>query len=185
MKLIALLASAALVLSACGGGGGGMVPAMPEAPAAVPEPEPMAEPEVEGEPEPAPEPAPEPVAEPAPEPAPEPVAEPEYERLSLPGFTAPDVDEAMYTLANTPYTARGTSRTGGGNGFAALNYGLHVAAVDLYMAERAADYSADHAVIEGGGREVTERVNPEVQSRVVRPLVCWRTNRLKNIQMVA
>ena len=155
MKLIAMLASVVLVLSACGGGGG-MVPAMPETPAAVPvmvagaesvseservagaesvsEPERMAGPEAASEPGRVAGPEPEPAS--AAEPEREPV--PEHNRLVLPGFAAPDVDEAMFRLAHEPYNARGASHAGGGLATASL--ALQAGAYALYMAERSEAY---------------------------------------------
>ena len=136
MKLIAMLASAALVLSACGGGGG-LAPAMPETPAVV------AAPEREDEPEPVAVPAV--VPEPLPDPA---TLLRSHERLSLPdGFNAVLADQAMYLLASIPYRA---PAGGGGDGLAVASLALQAGALALYAAERSEAYEPDHAVLLGG-----------------------------------
>ena len=161
MKLIAMLASAVLALSACGGGGG-LAPAMPETPAAVPVV--VAEPEREDEPEPVAAPAvvPEPVAE-------APIVESRldpatllqsHDRLSLPdGFNAVLADEAMYLLANIPYRA---PEGGGGAGLVAASLALQAGAYALYTAERTEAYTPDHALFSGPWVEHVIRLKPEV-----------------------
>ena len=154
MKLIALPALAALVLSACGGGGG-IAPAMPETPAAVPVV--VAEPEGEPESVAAPAVVPEPLLDPA-------TLLQSHSRLSLPdGFNAVLADEAMYLLANIPHRE---AAGGGGSGLAAASLALQAGALALYTAERSAAYSPDHAVIEGPWVESVARVNPELETRV-------------------
>ena len=152
MKLIAMLASAALVLSACGGGGGGggagLASAMSE-PVAVPDP--AADPAA----------APEPVAVPEPLPDPETLVQ-SYERLGLSdGFRATVADRFTFLLANTPYHPAGRA----GGGLAAASLALQAGAVALHVeAQRAEGYRADHANIDGPFREVVDRVNPDVQT---------------------
>ena len=157
MKRIAMLASAALVLSACGGGGGGLAPAMPETPAAVPVV--VAEPEREDEPEP--------VAAPAvvPEPLPDPgTLLQSHERLSLPdGFNAVLADQAMFLLANIPYRE---AAGGGGAGLAVSSLALQAGAYALYTAERSGAYEPDYAYIGQGGGETVAEVHPELKTQV-------------------
>ena len=155
MKLIAMLASAALVLSACGGGGG-LAPAMPETPAAVPVVVAPAEPEAEREPEPVA--APVVVPEPLPDPA---TLLRSHERLSLPdGFNAVLADEAMFLLANIPHRAP----AGGGAGLAVASLALQAGAYALYTAERSEAYSPDYAYIERGGGEEVAELYPEIKT---------------------
>ena len=156
MKLVAMLALAALLLSACGGGGG-LAPAMPETPAAVPVV--VAEPEGEAEPAREPEPVAAPVAVPEPLPDPATLLQ-SHDRLSLPdGFNAVLADEAMYLLANIPHRA---SAAGGGAGLAAASLALQVGAYALYTAERSEAYSPDYAKIEGHRGEEVVQVHPEL-----------------------
>ena len=180
-KRIAMPALAALVLAACGGGGGGagMMPALPEAPsAAVPvsvaEPGPKDEPVAEREPASEPERVAGPVAERAPVVEPGPVApaggEPDpatllqsHDRLSLPeAFNAVQADEAMFLLANIPYR----EAPGGGAGLAAASLALQAEATDLYIAQRSAEYRADHASITFARYEEVDTVIPEVTTRM-------------------
>ena len=180
MRQVAMPALAALVLSACGGGGGGagMMPAMPEVPSAAepvavaePEPEPKAEPVTEREPASEPERVAGPVAERGPVVAPGPVASADvardpatllqtHDRLTLPdSFAAVQADEAMFLLANIPYRE---AAGGGGAGLAAASLFLQAAATDLYIAQRSAEYRANHAYILSHGGEEVLQVYPEV-----------------------
>ena len=99
MKLITMLASAVLVLSACGGGGG-LAPAMPETPAAVPVVVAPAEPEAEREPEPVAAPAV--VPEPLPELLVEPAPVPFFETLPLPELVPPPAQSRSPETAPEP-----------------------------------------------------------------------------------
>ena len=160
MKRIAMpaIVIAALALSACGGGGGGGM--MAAKPAAA---EPGREPETD------------PVAEPAParEPEPEPLPDPatllrSHDRLAFPdGFTAIQVDEAMFLLANMPYReGQAGGGQAGGVAVADANIFLRSESVAPYAASRAATYRADHAVIDGPLVERVVRVNPQVVTEV-------------------
>ena len=83
-----------------------------------------------------------------------------HDRLSLPeAFNAVQADEAMFLLANIPYSAQ---QGGGGEGLAAASFTLQAGALALYAAERTAAYTPDHAVMRGPWIERVLRVNPEV-----------------------
>ena len=107
-----------------------------------------------------------PETEPGGEPEPDPLPDPatllrSHDRLAFPdGFTAIQVDEAMFLLANIPY------REGqpGGRGMADTNNFLRAAAVALYLdeASRAATYRADHANVSIVRHEEVVSVNPEI-----------------------
>ena len=88
-----------------------------------------------------------------------------HDRLSLPeGFTAVQADEAMFLLANIPYSAP----QGGGGGLAAASFTLQAGALALYAAERSAAYTPDHAVLRGPWIERVLRVKPGVTTHVTR-----------------
>ena len=154
MMRIAMPALAVLVLAACGGGGGGagLVPAMPEAPSAA---EPVA------------------VAAPEPEPMAEPVGGAEHNRLVLPGFVAPDVDDAMFRLAHEPYNAPSANQAGGG--LAAASLALQAGALVLYEAQRAAGYSVDSVWFTGAWSELETQFTINPNSTLPRrvPIKFW------------
>ena len=137
MNTMKLIAMPALaaLVLAACGGGGGLAPAMPDTEAVVPVV--VAEPEGDAE----------------------------HNRLVLPGFAAPDVDEAMFRLAHETYRAPSANQAAGGGGLAAASLALQAGAYALYAAERSAEYRANHAFFHADAMEI-----PELERALARKL---------------